>query len=177
MTLINRTGSGLIIHNAIHFSAPRKQENFKSHRFLKFYLFLNLFLILLLEFSCFTICASFCCTEKWISYKHISSLCHHRALSRVLCAIQQVLISSLFYTCAKLLQLCWTLCDPMGYSPPGSSIHGFSRQKYWYWSGLPFPSPGDLSDPGIKPMLFFLLCWHASSLPLVPPGKLVLYTQ
>ena len=26
---------------------------------------------------------------------------------------------------------------------------GFSRQKYW--SGLPFPSPGDLSDPGIEP--------------------------
>ena len=27
---------------------------------------------------------------------------------------------------------------------------GFSREKYW--SGLPFPSPGDLPDPGIKPM-------------------------
>ena len=26
---------------------------------------------------------------------------------------------------------------------------GFSRQEYW--SGLPFPSPGDLPDPGIKP--------------------------
>ena len=31
MILINRTGSGLIIHNAIHFPAPRKQETFKSH--------------------------------------------------------------------------------------------------------------------------------------------------
>ena len=28
-------------------------------------------------------------------------------------------------------------------------IMGFSRQKYW--SGLPFPSPGDLPDPGIEP--------------------------
>ena len=27
---------------------------------------------------------------------------------------------------------------------------GFSRQEYW--SGLPFPSPGDLSNPGIKPV-------------------------
>ena len=27
---------------------------------------------------------------------------------------------------------------------------GFSRQEYW--SGLPFPPPGDLPDPGIKPM-------------------------
>ena len=30
-------------------------------------------------------------------------------------------------------------------SPP----MGFSRQEYW--SGLPFPSPGDLPDPGIEP--------------------------
>ena len=27
---------------------------------------------------------------------------------------------------------------------------GFSRQEYW--SGLPFPSPGDLPDPGFEPM-------------------------
>ena len=38
---------------------------------------------------------------------------------------------------------------------PGTVAHqaplsmGFSRQEYW--SGLPFPSPGDLSDPGIEP--------------------------
>ena len=30
-----------------------------------------------------------------------------------------------------------------------SSFMGFSRQEYW--SGLPFPSPGDLPDPGIEP--------------------------
>ena len=29
-------------------------------------------------------------------------------------------------------------------------LMGFSRQKYW--SGLPFPSPGDLPHPGIEPM-------------------------
>ena len=32
----------------------------------------------------------------------------------------------------------------------GSSVHGFFRQEYW--SRLPFPSPGDLPDPGIKPV-------------------------
>ena len=31
---------------------------------------------------------------------------------------------------------------------------GFSRQEYW--SGLPFPSPGDLPDPGTKPAWVFL---------------------
>ena len=28
---------------------------------------------------------------------------------------------------------------------------GFPRQEYLYWSGLPFPSPGDLPNPGIEP--------------------------
>ena len=44
-----------------------------------------------------------------------------------------------------------TLCDTIDCSPSGSSVHGiFSRLEYW--SGLPFPPPGDLPDPGIKPM-------------------------
>ena len=43
---------------------------------------------------------------------------------------------------------------------------GFPRQEYW--SGLPFPSAGDLSDPGIKPMSPAGL---TDSLPLWPPGK------
>ena len=35
------------------------------------------------------------------------------------------------------------------HSPPASSVTGFPRQEYW--SGFPFPSPGDLPDPGIEP--------------------------
>ena len=44
---------------------------------------------------------------------------------------------------------------------------GFSRQEYW--SGLPFPSPGDLPNPGIElgsPVL------QVDALPSEPPGKL-----
>ena len=37
----------------------------------------------------------------------------------------------------------------MDCSPPGSLPMEFSRQEYW--SRLPFPTPGDLSNPGIKP--------------------------
>ena len=44
--------------------------------------------------------------------------------------------------------------------------HGFSRQEYW--SGLPFPSPGDLPDPGIEPRFPTL---RADALPSEPPGK------
>jgi len=36
----------------------------------------------------------------------------------------------------------------MDYGPPGSSVHGIFQQEYW--SGLPFPTPGDLPDPGVK---------------------------
>ena len=45
----------------------------------------------------------------------------------------------------------------------------FSRQEYW--SGLPFPFPGDLPNPGIKPGFLSLLHWQASSLTLALPGK------
>ena len=48
-------------------------------------------------------------------------------------------------------QSCQTLCDHMDYSPPGSSVHGDSSGKK-YWSGLPCPPPGDIANPGIKPM-------------------------
>ena len=46
----------------------------------------------------------------------------------------------------KSLQWCPTFCDPMDHTP--LSV-GFSRQEYW--SGLPFPPPGDLPDTGIEP--------------------------
>ena len=46
-------------------------------------------------------------------------------------------------------ELCPTPGDPMDCSPPGSLSMEFSRQEYR--SGLLFPSPGDLPDPGIKP--------------------------
>ena len=43
---------------------------------------------------------------------------------------------------------------------------GFSRQEYW--SGLPFPSPGDLPEPGIEPETL-----EGDTLTSEPPGKLV----
>ena len=43
-----------------------------------------------------------------------------------------------------------TLCDPLDCSPPDCLVHGISQQGYW--SGLPFPSPGDLPDSRIEPV-------------------------
>ena len=49
---------------------------------------------------------------------------------------------------------------------------GFSRQEYW--SGLLFPSPGDLPNPGIKP---WSLALQANALSSEPPGKLPKFEQ
>ena len=60
---------------------------------------------------------------------------------------------------------CW---DPLDCSPPGSSVHGILQARIL--SGLPFPSPGDLSNLGIKPRSPAL---QANSLPLRPPGRVL----
>ena len=44
---------------------------------------------------------------------------------------------------------CLTLAIPWTVAHQAPLSMGFSRQEYW--SGLPFPFPGDLSDPGIEP--------------------------
>ena len=56
----------------------------------------------------------------------------------------------------EVAQSCPTLCDPwtVAYQVPLSME--FSRQEYW--SGLPFPSPGDLPDPGTEPGSPALYC-------------------
>ena len=63
-------------------------------------------------------------------------------------------------------QSCLTICNGMDCIPPGFSVVGSSRQEYW--SGLPFPSPGDPPDPGIEPGSPTL---QADFLPSEPPGK------
>ena len=63
-------------------------------------------------------------------------------------------------------QSCPTLCDPWTVAHQAPLSMGFPRQQYW--SGLPFPSPGQLSNPGIKPRSPAL---QADSLPSEPPGQ------
>ena len=58
---------------------------------------------------------------------------------------------------------------PWAVAHQASPSMGFSRQEYW--SGLPFPSPGDLPDPGIKPGSPAL---EADALTSKPPGKSII---
>ena len=63
-------------------------------------------------------------------------------------------------SCVRLFGTPWTVAQQASLSM------GFSRQEYW--SGLPFPSPGDLPNPGIElgsPTL------QADALTSEPPGK------
>ena len=52
--------------------------------------------------------------------------------------------------CAKLIQSCPILCDPMDCNPPGSSVHGIFQARILEWVAT-FPSPRDLPAPGIEP--------------------------
>ena len=64
------------------------------------------------------------------------------------------------HSCVQLFVTPWTVAHQ------ALPSMGFSRQEYW--SGLPFPSPRDLSNPGIEPMSPTL---QADALTSEPPGK------
>ena len=70
----------------------------------------------------------------------------------------------LLLTAVQSLSHVQLFCDPMGCSPPGSME--FSRQQYW--SGLPFPSPGDLSDPEVEPIS---PAWAGGFFTIEPPRE------
>ena len=80
--------------------------------------------------SCIINCTYFKCSDVfWQMYKPTNACIH-----------------------AQLFQSCLTLRHPMdrGACCQAPLSMGFPRQEYW--SGLPFPPPGDLRDPGIKPV-------------------------
>ena len=66
----------------------------------------------------------------------------------------------------SVAKLCPTLLTTCTVARQAPLSMGFSRQEYW--SGLSFPSPGDLPDPGIKPMSLALAGGFFTT---EPPGK------
>ena len=69
-------------------------------------------------------------------------------------------------------QSCLTLCNPLDCSPPDPSVHGIFQARILEW--ITIPSPGDLPDPGIKPMFPCLLHWRWILYPLSHWNKLSL---
>ena len=75
-------------------------------------------------------------------------------------------IKYLNFVCVSVSQSYLTLETPWAVAHQAPLSKRFSRQEYW--RGLPFPSPGDLPDPGIEPTFPAL---QVDSLLSEPPGK------
>ena len=88
------------------------------------------------------------CHQFWVSIKKcFNGHVFHTSFKRVANISIEV----------KLLSRVWLLAIPRTAAHQAPPSMGFSRQEYW--SGLPFPSPGDLPDPRIKPRPPGLTLW------------------
>ena len=103
----------------------------------------------------------------------IRHFCYFNKQNYLILALICILLDTLcvcVYVCAKALQSCLTLCNPIqtvaGQVPLST---GFYRQEYW--SGLSCPSPWDLPDLEIKSASLMSPVLQEGSLPLAPPGK------
>ena len=72
-------------------------------------------------------------------------------------------------TCACSLNRVQLFLTPWIVAHQASLAIGFPKQEYW--SGLPFPSPGDLPDPGIKPESPASSALMGRFFTTEPPGK------
>ena len=94
--------------------------------------------------------------SNWTITKYVCFLCHLPATAhRHRLCVPVCLVSRI-----QLFAPLWTVTHQAPLSM------GFSRQVYW--SGLPFPSPGDLPDPGIEPESPYLAGRFSTT---EPPGK------
>ena len=85
---------------------------------------------------------------------------YHRILNVVLCAIVVGIL---------VTKSCPALCNPMDYSPPGSSVHRILHARILEWVTL--PSSTESSWPRDWTRRICLLQWQVGSLPLVLPRK------
>ena len=95
---------------------------------------------------------------EWVAYPFSIKSSQPRNRTRVSCtasrffinwAIRKALVLLFVCMCVLVAQSCLLFVTPRTVAHQDSLSMEFSRQEYW--SGLPFPSPGDLPDPGIKP--------------------------
>ena len=81
-----------------------------------------------------------------------------------------LLLRNNVYMCAKSLQSCSILCNPMDYSPPGSSVHGIVQASILEWVVIS-SSRGSSQPKDQTHISYIYLHWQVGSLPLAPPGK------
>ena len=67
------------------------------------------------------------------------------------------------FSCIWLCAALWTVAC--------QDLLSVASSRQGYWNGLPFPSSGDLPNPGSNLCLLYLLNWQVASLPLAPFGQ------
>ena len=89
-----------------------------------------------------------CCSRRqgWLGLRNQD--CHTASITGRAGTMHPRWVSSGHLCVCVYTQSCPTFCDPMDCQAPLSMK--FSRQEYW--NRLPFPTPGDLPDPGIEPV-------------------------
>ena len=88
---------------------------------------------------------------EWVAISFSRGSCQPRDWSEVSCITGRLFtIRATRQSVCSVAQSCLTLCDPMDYSQLGSSVRSMGFSRHESWSGLPFPSPGDLPDPGME---------------------------
>ena len=81
--------------------------------------------------------------NEWLKFKI-------NELKDILMQIHSIFIYKCSITCVLFTQSCWLFASPWTVAHQAPLSTGFSWQEYW--NGFPFPPPGDLPEPGIKPM-------------------------
>ena len=81
--------------------------------------------------------------------------------------------SVLFSVC--VLSRVWLFATPWTVAHQAPLSLGLFTQEYW--NGLPFPPPGDLPSPGVKPSFLCLWHWRVDSLPLHHLGSLSIWVR
>ena len=118
----------------------------------KFFPMIDLILCVIIEYTFMSIFAlvktcyglAYCLSQRMFCV-HLIRVFFHLSLGKVF----DKCIRSSWLSQGFVMQSCPTLRGLMDCSPPGSTVHGFPKEEHW--SGLPFPSPGDLEDPGAEP--------------------------
>ena len=77
--------------------------------------------------------------------------------------------------CAKSLQSCLTLCNPVDCSLPHFFVCGILQARILEWVAT-LSSRGIFPTQGLNPCLLSLLHWQVGSLPLLPSGRLNIIT-
>ena len=107
---------------------------------------------------------SSCTVQVW------SDLPHVRGQRRLFWPTQaNIGLPESLVAAAQSLNCVWLFAAPWAVACQAPLSMGFLRQEYW--SGLPFPTPGNLPAPGIKPTSLVSPALQASFLWLLPPGK------